>query len=245
MLKSPLCAYSPKFILSLFILTSLLIFIDRGVLSSIITYLNSHSHSGLGLSSLESGFLGSSFMFGFMLAGPIFAYFSQTVHPLFLIAFGLTLWCGAITFTGLSINFPMLLCARALSGIGESSLIMLAPPCILDLASSSTRALWIGFFYSTMPLGYAFGFIIGAQVTILTGAWFYVFFLETILMVPLILCYVLADKNPKLYAKSDTGKNVELRSMVWQLVCNKKFMIISLGYGASQFTFGGLIFWVL
>jgi MFS transporter, Spinster family, sphingosine-1-phosphate transporter len=243
MVKFSCCARSPKFIIFLFIATSLIIFTDRGVLSSIITYLESHSYSGLGLSSLESGFLGSSFLLGFMLAGPLFAYFSQTVHPLFLIALGQTLWCGAIIFTGLSANFPMLLCARAISGVGEASLV-LAPPCILDLAPASTRAIWIGLYLCTIPIGYAFGFVLGPQVTVLTGAWFSVFFLEVLLMIPIIVCYVCVYKDPKLYAKSEKEGSLELKKMVWMLVQNKSFMIIALGYGASQFTFGGMSFWV-
>jgi MFS transporter, Spinster family, sphingosine-1-phosphate transporter len=235
---------SPVMLLVLFTSINILIYLDRGALAAVLSDLESHKNKGLGLSSLESGMLGSVFILGYMMASPIFAFFAQTVHPFYLMSIGLGMWCGAVFFTGISRNFVMLLIARALTGIGEASFVCLAPPCILDSARSDQRTKWIGIFYMATPLGYALGFIYGAQITLATGAWYYAFFIETLLMAPFILVALFCYKDPKYYAKKESGDTEKLTTMVWQLLRNGLFMLIVMGYTAYAFTIGGLGFWV-
>ena len=86
---------SPKMMLIYFSSLNILMYLDRGVLSSLVPALQDDKQ--MNLSDLQAGVLGSVFMFGFMIASPIFAYSSQSVHPFTLIAIGISIW-GGISF---------------------------------------------------------------------------------------------------------------------------------------------------
>jgi hypothetical protein len=49
-------------------------YIDRGMLASIVTMLE--KGSGLGLTASEAGAVGSSFMLGYMVSSPLFAHYA-------------------------------------------------------------------------------------------------------------------------------------------------------------------------
>jgi hypothetical protein len=82
------CKLHPIYLLVLLTLINILIYVDRGILAAVATTLQSKD-SGLSLTSTDLGSVGSIFMIGYMISGPIFAHYSQTVHPLHLITIGL------------------------------------------------------------------------------------------------------------------------------------------------------------
>lgn len=230
-----------KTMLFLFTCINLLVFMDRGALAAVISLLK--DGSGLGLNSIEAGSLGSAFMLGYILASPIFAYFSNRIHPMYLMAIGNSIWAGAVFLTGMSNSYPLILIARSLTGIGEASFVSLAPPCIIDTAPLNKQTQWIGIFYSSSALGYAIGFIFGAQVSTLLDSWKYPFVIEAFLMVPFILISIICYKDPKLYAKKIDGNSEKIHEQIWILMKIPVFVFMSLGYSCFQFTVGGLAFW--
>ena len=235
---------APWMYLLLFTLVNLLIFIDRGALAAVVSQLKKTSDHGLGLTSFEAGSLGSVFILGYMIASPIFAYNAQFIHPLYLMSIGLSIWSGAVLMSGVSRDFIMLALARAITGVGEASFVCLAPPVILDCAPNEKRTIWIGIFYSATPLGYALGFVYGAQVSAGFGAWFYPFIIETFLMLPFIAVSLFSYKDPKFYAKKEGGEKEKLTTQVSILASNPLFVCLVFGYASYSFTIGGLGFWV-
>lgn len=249
---------SPVAMLVYFTLTNLLIYIDRGALSAVVTELK--SSSGLDLSSSEAGLLGSIFMLGYMLASPIFAHFAQFVHPMFLMGVGLIIWALATFLAGISRTFWLLLIGRSLTGIGEASFVALAPPYIIDLAPSNNKSMWLAIFYSTLSVGNSLGFIYGNVVSNALGGWYWPFLIESFLMLPLIVLTFLLHKDKKflvrrqnrsptmLYQESDTDDTVSdttsFKDQIKQLLSNKIYVLLVLGYSSYAFTLGGLIFWV-
>ena len=230
-----------KAMLAVFTCINLLVFIDRGALAAVIPLLK--ESSGLGLSSVQAGSLGSAFMLGYILASPIFAYLSGKVHPMYLMAIGNSIWGGAVFLTGMSNSFPLIATARSFTGIGEASFVSLAPPCIIDLAPPNKQNQWIGIFYASSALGYALGFIFGAQTSSLLGSWNYPFIIESVFMLPFILISVFCYKDPKLYAKKNDGSTEKIHEQIWILLKIPVFVFMSLGYSCFQFTVGGLAFW--
>lgn len=227
--------------LFMFTCINLLILIDRGALAAVVPLLQ--ESSGLGLSPIQAGSLGSVFMFGYILAAPLFAYYSSIYHPIYLMAIGNLIWTGAVLFTSFSFNYYMILAARSLTGIGEASFVCLAPPCILDIAPKESQNKWIGIFYSSSALGYAFGFIFGNEVSTLTGSWKYPFMIEGLMMFPFILICLLCYKDPSLYAKREDGKKENLYQEILILLKIPVFVFLCLGYSCYQFTIGGIAFW--
>ena len=134
------CVISPYCTLIIYTYTCALLYIDRAALTAEIYRLKSHSDGGLGLSSVEAGALGSSFIIGFIVFCPFFAYFSQKMHPEYLICIGLSVWCCAVFLTGISRTYIMLLGARCITGIGDASFLALAPACIMEKAPAQKKS---------------------------------------------------------------------------------------------------------
>jgi MFS transporter, Spinster family, sphingosine-1-phosphate transporter len=243
MVNISLCKLSPVMLLTLFTSVNILVFIDRGALAAVVSLLKDKD-DGLDLSSFEAGSLGSVFILGYMIASPIFAYESQFIHPNYLMTIGLTVWAGAVMFSGLSVDFPMLAAARVITGVGEASFVCLAPPVILDCAPHKQRSIWIGIYSSATPLGYALGFVYGNQVSSLLGGWYYPFIIETFLMIPFILITFLSYKDPKFYAKKENGEKEKLSTQISILGRNPLYVNLVIGYSSYAFTIGGLGFWV-
>lgn len=234
---------SPRFLFIMFSSINLLIFLDRGALSSIIIQLKSSKNGGLGLSSLEAGSLGSVFILGYMVSSPIFAHLSQAFHPLYLILIGNIIWSIAVALTGLSRTYILLLIARTFTGIGEASFVCLAPPLILDSALPENKNRWIGIYYASSALGYAFGFVYGVEISELFGGWYYPFLFEPALMAPFILFCIICHKDENLHVK--TEQNEQIHQQIWTLLKLPIFLLLCSGYSSFSFTIGGLAFWVL
>lgn len=113
--------------------TNLLLYVDRGTIAGLVFRLQ-NSQDGLGLSETQVGLLGSSFMFGFMVTSPLFAHLLQYVQIKVLVSIGLAMWILANFIAGASTTYSMVLFARALTGIAESSICPIIPPLIIDIA---------------------------------------------------------------------------------------------------------------
>ena len=228
-----------------------MVYTDRGVLASLITTLQNHpdhDEPGLGLSKVEAGALGSVFMLGYMVAGPIFAFYAQIVQPFFLIAIGLVIWALSSLGAGLSTTFWQILVARALSGIGEASFVCLAPPFILDNAPSARKTTWIAIFYSAIAFGYALGYIFGNFINIILGGWYWPFYIQTLIFIPFIILCIVAEKDDKMLSTrknhgDDFVEVISLKQQFKELGENLVFVLIVLGFASLVFSVGGLSYW--
>ena len=235
----------PIFLLVFLTLINILIYIDRGILSAVATTLESNDQ-GLGLNSVELGGIGSLFMLGYMIAGPIFAHYSQSVHPLSLMFIGLGLWEISVAGAGFSRSFLQLACARALSGVGEASFVCLAPPYILDHAPPSRKTTWIAIFYSALAIGFALGYILGNLISTAMGGWYWPFYIEAIVIFPFVLTCLLAKKENSTALKQETEEDAKVYGVCEQVKIfwnNRVFVFLVLGFTAFIFTLGGLGYW--
>ena len=245
MCKVGCCRLHPVFLLVFLTLINILIYIDRGILAAVATTLEDKDQ-GLGLNSIELGGIGSLFMLGYMIAGPIFAHYSQSVHPLTLMFIGLSLWEISVAGAGFSRTFWELSCARALSGVGEASFVCLAPPYILDHAPASKKTTWIAIFYSALAVGFALGYILGSVISTAMGGWYWPFYLEAIVIFPFVLICLLAKKESTAVLKEDCDEEVRVYRVGEQFRIfgrNGVFVFLVLGFTAFIFTLGGIGYW--
>src|SRR4029078_6747348 len=70
--------------------------------------------------------------------------------------------CGAAT------PFTLLIVARALTGVGEASYTVVTPSLISDFYPVDRRGRALALFYAAIPIGSAFGFILGGAIN---AAW--------------------------------------------------------------------------
>lgn len=170
-------------VLWLFTLCQLMIFYDRGMVAGFLPSIQEDLGT---LSDTQMGLLGSGFIFGYMLACPLFAFFSKSYSPYKLMSIGLFLWVNAVCLCGLTDNFITLLGARILTGVGEASFAGLAPTCIDDVAPLAHRTIWLSFFFSGVPIGSALGYISGGWFAGGLG-WHYGFLTEAMCMAPMVV----------------------------------------------------------
>ena len=178
---------SSKFILAIFCILCILIYIDRGAISS-----NGINGDGVqkafGLNLVQDGLLPAAFMVGLLVSSPIFAALSkrESIASMKLIGYGLSVWSMSMLLCGLSFGFWSLILCRMAVGVGEASFVALASPFIDDYAPRDSKTRWLAIFYASIPVGYALGFLYGGTVAVYVG-WRMAFILQALMMVPFII----------------------------------------------------------
>jgi MFS family permease len=138
--------------------------------------------------SVYIGYLTSVFVAFYAVGAVGFGHAIHSFKPFRLMCFGLSVWCLAVFLCGLSKSlnsFWLLLFGRALSGIGEAGLQAVAPTFIDDYAPPEKKGLWMSIFFTAIPVGSAGGYMYSSMMAAGAG-WDYGFWLEGILMLPLV-----------------------------------------------------------
>ncbi|XP_038708135.1 probable sphingolipid transporter spinster homolog 2 isoform X2 [Tripterygium wilfordii] len=209
--------FTPKRLLVIFCVISLITYVDRGAIAS--NGVNGSrgtctesgtctSGSGIqgefNLNNFEDGLLSSAFMVGLLVASPVFASLAKCINPFRLIGIGLSVWTLAVIGCACSINFWSISICRMFVGVGEASFISLAAPFIDDNAPVSQKTAWLAIFSMCIPTGYALGYIYGGLV----GShfnWRYAFWGEAILMLPFaILGFVMKPLQLKGFGPAES-----------------------------------------
>eukprot|EP01023_Acetabularia_acetabulum_P052235 TRINITY_DN578_c0_g2_i1.p1 TRINITY_DN578_c0_g2~~TRINITY_DN578_c0_g2_i1.p1 ORF type:complete len:469 (-),score=68.25 TRINITY_DN578_c0_g2_i1:266-1672(-) len=217
--------FTPVRMLLMFCAMSFIIYIDRGALSS--TSVNGSARSvkdpkGTGiqghfnLTLVQDGLLSSAFMVGLVIASPIFAEVAKSRNAFRLVGLGLLVWVVAVAGCGASFHYYMLLICRMFVGVGEASFVTLAAPFIDDHAPHNQKSLWFGLFLMTAPAGYAAGYIFGGVVGLNLG-WRAVFYIEAVVMLPLVVfCFCAQPIDLKKDDTTEVQMKTSLRGAVGQ-----------------------------
>src|SRR5208282_4525341 len=151
---------SPAWVL--FILTGLNLFnyLDRFVLSAVLTPLQ----KDLGINDGQAGWLVTAFMIGYFVTSPVFGWLGDRWSRKWLIAAGIFVWSLGPILTGFAATFAMMLAFRALVGLGEASYATISPSLISDGYAPAKRNNALTIFYVAIPVGAALGTIIGGII---------------------------------------------------------------------------------
>ena len=106
-----------RYALGLLLAVNLLNYIDRQVLFAVFPLIK----IDLQLSDTALGFLGSAFMFSYMLFAPLFGWIGDRWSRTGLASGGLVVWSLATALAGIATGYKTLLAARATVGIGEAA----------------------------------------------------------------------------------------------------------------------------
>src|SRR5712671_6859101 len=110
----------PSTILVLLTALNLLNYLDRFVLSAVLTKVQDDLH----LTNLAGGTLSTVFLIGFFATSPLFGSMADRAGPggrKRLIALGIAVWSVATVASGFARDFWSLFALRALVGVGEAS----------------------------------------------------------------------------------------------------------------------------
>lgn len=219
---------------------NLLNYVDRQVLFAVFPLIKEELH----LSDTALGLLGSAFMFSYMTSAPLFGWLGDRWRRVKLAGLGLLLWSIATATTGLAGKYTTLLISRATVGIGEASFGTVSPGLVSDFFPKSLRGRVISFFYLAIPVGSAFGYILGGILG-QTFGWHAVFFVAALPGIVLVLP-VLFLREPRL-GGTETGTMVPSKTRsgdYLSLFKNRSFVISTLAMSSMTFALGGLAQWM-
>jgi MFS family permease len=227
---------------ALIILTSLnlLQYMDRYLIASLGTLVKGE----MGLSDRSFGLLGTAFFLVYLCTSPIFGYLGDRWGHVRLMAWGAVLWSLATSLTFWVGSYLTLLLARGAVGVGEASFGTLSPAYIADILPLARRSRAMGWFYVALPVGSALAYLVGG----LTGShwgWrpaFLLAGLPGLAMAALIWRLPEVRTPPVIHPTPPSGAN--LWSGALSLLKIPTMRWVSLGFGMSTFTMGGLAFWM-
>jgi MFS family permease len=138
----------------------------------------------------------------------------------------------------------VLFVTRCFVGIGEAAYGPVAPTVIADLYPVKQRGSKLAWFYCAIPVGSAFGYILGGQVSAWTGDWRWAFY---VVVPPGILlglwCFLMRDP-PRGQADAVTDARKATWNDYLMILKTPSYLFNTLGMTAMTFALGGIAFWM-
>jgi predicted MFS family arabinose efflux permease len=198
----------------------------------------------LALSDQQRGFLGSVFLFSYMLAAPVFGILGDRFRRPRVIAAGIALWSIATALTATAQSFGALVFLRSLVGVGEAAYYGLGVAMLCDIIPERQRASKLTFFFLAIPLGSAVGFGLAGWVAQIFG-WRQSFLLAGIPGI-IIAAFMWFVRDPERGASdliADESQNLSFWQKIRLLFTHRVFMAGTVCYCFYTFAFGALSHW--
>jgi MFS family permease len=130
-----------------------------------------------GLSSLQLGFLGSSFAWAYGLSGPVAGMIVDRIERRTAVLAGLQIWSSICAATAMATTFPQLVLFRAAEGLGETIYFPGSMSLIADYHGPRTRSRAMGLHQTSVYIGtIAGGFFAGKIGQVYGWRWSFVVF---------------------------------------------------------------------
>jgi len=143
-------------------------FVPAAVMPSIIAALH--------LKDSQAGSLSTLFILTYSLVSPVAGWLADRKPRFQLAAIGVFVWSLATFGSGLAPTFLALVVARALTGVGEASYVVVTPSLVSDYYPPARRGRALAIFYAAIPIGSALGYVLGGAINARFG-WRWAFFL--------------------------------------------------------------------
>jgi MFS transporter, Spinster family, sphingosine-1-phosphate transporter len=229
-----------RYALGLLLAVNLLNYIDRQVLFAVFPLIK----IDLQLSDTALGFLGSAFMFSYMLFAPLFGWLGDNWSRTRLASGGLVVWSLATALSGLAPGYRTLLAARATIGVGEASFGTVSPGLIADFFPKERRGRVLAWFYVAIPVGSALGYLLGGVLGQRYG-WHAAFLLVGVPGLLLAIPIALLSTPPR--GGNDAApppQEGQVATGYAALFKNRSFVCNTLAMAAMTFAIGGLAQWL-
>lgn len=229
-------------------LLNLVNYIDRYVISSLVTLLQKPiEEGGLLLNDTQIGLVFSAFMIVYTVTAPFFGAMADRLPRLHLLAVSVALWSILTASCGMAAGFISLLVLRAFTGIGEAAYAAIAPAVLADHFKPGVRGRVMAIFNAAIPVGAALGFILGG----LMGGWFgwrgafMIVGLPGVLLA--VIIYGLKDPPRGASDAMHPAQGHGVRPPGWReslaMLARPRYAIASFGYALQTAGFGALAVW--
>ncbi len=188
------------------------------------------------------GSLTFAFFITYMFAAPLTGWLGDRFPRKPLILAGALLWSLLTLSTALVHTFGELYMRHALVGIGEASFGIFAPALLSDYWPAEQRNRILTMFYLALPIGAAFGYILGGTLGQAYGwkAPFYAAAAPGLLIVLLVWIFL---REPARGASEPLAIRPD-RATVAGLTHNAAYWTATLGMAMMVFTLGGISVWM-
>ena len=174
-----------RFAFTVLLIINVLNYADRYVLSAVLPKI----HADLGLTTLEEGLLGSSFLFVYAIATlPLGVWADRSVRKN-IVSLCVGIWSVATVLAGLTRSFIQLFTVRSVLGIGEAGYAPASLSLLGDYFPKALRGRILSYWSMGTLIGAAIGFTMGGLVADHFG-WRWAFYLVGI---PGLICAFLAS----------------------------------------------------
>lgn len=224
---------------ALLLLTALNFFnyVDRNVLFAVQPLIQQEFH----IDDAKMGFLTTAFFFCYMVAAPLIAPLADRYPRRWIMAAGAVVWSIATLLSAVTHNYDELLLRHLIVGIGEATFVVISPAFLSDLFPESTRGRVMGFFYLSLPVGSAVGYVMGGILGHHFG-WRTPFLVGAI--PGLLLAWGLIFVREPVRGANDHLPNTIERGTILGLFRNKAYWTVSLGMAMMTFAVGGMQVWM-
>src|SRR5438309_1884170 len=161
-----------RFAFTILFIINVLNYADRYVLPAVLPKIQ----ADMGLTPLQEGLLGSSFLFVYAIATlPLGVWADRSIRKN-IVALCVGIWSLATVLAGFTVNFLQLFSVRSVLGIGEAGYAPASLSLLGDYFSKEKRGRILSYWSAGTLLGAAIGFAVGGLVADAFG-WRYAFFL--------------------------------------------------------------------
>lgn len=225
-------------------------FLDRQIISILAIPIQAE----LDLSDRQLGLLGGiAFALLYSTLGVPIAWLADRSNRTWIITAALTVWSGFTVLCGFAQNFGQLFLARVGVGVGEAGGVAPSYSLIADYFPPKSRARALAFYSLGIPIGSAFGVIVGSQIA--GGAisdsldWrtaFIVVGVAGIVLAPIFRLVVREPARGQLdTVKLDqTAKKPSFGQVLGVLWKKPSFWLLTLGASCSSMMGYGVFFWL-
>jgi MFS transporter, Spinster family, sphingosine-1-phosphate transporter len=228
-----------RYALALLLAVNLLNYIDRQVLYAVFPLIK----ADLRISDAALGFLGSAFMFSYMLIAPVFGWLGDRFSRVKLASGGLVVWSLATALAGFAPGYRTLLAARATVGVGEASFGTVSPGLLADYFSKEERGRILSWFYVAIPVGSALGYLLGGVLGERMG-WHAAFLMVGLPGLILAIPIALLRTPPRGGDEAVPPGTPETKIGYGVLFKNPSFVLNTLSMATMTFAIGGLAQWI-
>jgi MFS family permease len=231
---------------ALFLLLAINLFnyIDRQVLAALEPDIRASFFAPGDVNAMtKTGLLGDAFFVTYMISAPILGFLADRFSRWIIVGFAVILWSLASGASGLAATFAILFVTRIFVGIGEGGYGPAAPTILSDLFPIETRGRIMAVFYTAIPVGSAFGYVIGGLIGAHLG-WRWAFYLVAPPGLLLgLLCF--RQRDPRVGARHLVQKSPRRSiSDYLRLFRTRSYLINCVAITLMTFVTGGLGFWV-
>jgi MFS transporter, Spinster family, sphingosine-1-phosphate transporter len=163
---------SPRTALAILTGLNFLNYVDRFIPAAVMPSIIAALH----LKDSQAGSLSTLFILSYSLVSPVAGWLADRRPRFQLAALGVFVWSLATFGSGLAMTFLALVVARALTGVGEASYVVITPSLVSDYYPPARRGRALAIFYAAIPVGSALGYVLGGAINARFG-WRWAFFL--------------------------------------------------------------------